>query len=281
MSESNLQATGFSAPRIGFVGWGPASEAILAHLESGPHRTAEPHRHFQVEEAANNARVEPIGSVEGLFAQTDLIFVEADPQQLAPALPLMRLAISDRHIVVIIGTGWSMEALLHHLHERKLMRCMLRPGAGRNQSLLAIYPSPYFSRAEIDAFRALFANAGMILELDSEAQFEVAQGLAGIAPSAFTTIMEAMADGALMMGLPRQEALKVIASVLAACAQSLLDHPEQPALLRDQALQSAVAATGLMEMESAGIRGLMMRVVQEATRVQRRAVEPLKSTDEG
>ncbi|MCZ6728915.1 MAG: pyrroline-5-carboxylate reductase, partial [SAR324 cluster bacterium] len=77
-------------------------------------------------------------------------------------------------------------------------------------------------------------------------------------------ILDAMADGALMMGLPRAEAQRFMASVLLNAAQTMLESGKHPALLREEALQFNLAASGLMELESAGLRGLMMRTVERA-----------------
>jgi pyrroline-5-carboxylate reductase len=266
---------------VGFIGWGAASTAMQAHLQARGAGAAGAMRVFAIDERQPPPGVEPIGSVESLFQQAELIIVDAEPAQLVPHLPLMRLAISDRHTLVMIGPGWSLDALLHHLHERKLMRCLVRPGPVPGQTLLAFFAAPFIDRAGIDSFNSWFGDMGLLLELASEAQFEVAQTLVDIAPAAFLTILDALADGALMMGLPRRPALAVVAAVLENTAAALRAAPEHPERLRDEALQSHVAATGLMEMESAGIRGLMMRVVREATRVQGHRTDLLKANHEG
>lgn len=280
-ASGSIVSRGTALPRVGFVGWGAASAVMQTQLQIRGATAAGAMRVFAVDDRPPPAGVEPIGSIEALFQQAELIIVEAEPAQLEPHLPLMRLAISDRHTLVIIGPGWSLDELLHHLHERKLMRCLVRPGPAPGQTLLAFFAAPYIDRAGIDSFKGWFADLGLLVELPSEAQFEVAQTLVDIAPAAFLTILDALADGALMMGMPRHPALAVVAAVLESTAAALRAAPEQPERLRDAALQSHVAATGLMEMESAGIRGLMMRVVREATRVQGKRTDLLKANHEG
>ena len=238
-------------------------------------------RVFPIGEQQLPPGVERIGSIEALFQQSELIIVAAEPPQLVPHLALMRLAISDRHTLVMIGADWSLDELLHHLHERRLMRCLLHSGPGTGQTLLAFFAAPFIERAGVERFKGWFGGLGQLLELPTEAQFEVAQTLVNIAPAAFLTILDALADGALMMGMPRHPALAIVASVLESTAAALRAAPEQPERLRDEALQSHVAATGLMEMESAGIRGLMMRVVREATQVQANRTATLKANHEG
>ncbi len=77
---------------------------------------------------------------------------------------------------------------------------------------------------------------------------------------------DAMADGALMMGLPRRDALPFLVANLLASARNMREGGEHPALLREKELEAEIAAAGLMELESAGLRGILMRVVEKAIR---------------
>jgi pyrroline-5-carboxylate reductase len=265
MSDPGPATGGQEAPRIGFIGWGPENDAMLKILaQAYPGFEGSASCFLPGGAGREAAPLAVLPTLEALFAACDTIVVEGPAQALEPVIPLIRLAIADRHVLVLMGRGWKLEAAQRHLNDRKLVRCLIRPFSGERNALLAFYPAPYLEPRELAAFRARFAHLELVLELESEAQFEVVLGLAGMAPAAFFTIMDALADGALMMGLPRGPALKFIASVLLACAQEMLTEGTHPAHLRDEALRFKAAAAGLMELESAGIRGLMMRAIREA-----------------
>jgi pyrroline-5-carboxylate reductase len=193
---------------------------------------------------------------------------------LEPHLATIRLAISDRHALVLLGGGWSMAALLESLKERKLARCMLLPTSPGRLGALAFHTAPYFTPQERARLRALFAHLDPVVELGEERQFDVLQGLADFAPAAFYTVLEAMADGVVMMGFSRAAAMQVLASLLHGAAQRLLDGEGTAAQLREQALEVDVAAAGLIELESAGIRGALMRAVNKSVRRPRTATLP-------
>ena len=276
-------------PKIGFIGWGSESAAVYEALKS---------IHPEIERNAlalatnslstNSLSTDPLAaplprfipSLERLFGSAELIFAEGGHGALEPHLPMMRLAISDRHTVVLLGTGWSLGPLLEHLKERKLMRCMLQPSRPGQLGTLAYYATPYISPGELEAFRSLFGELELTTELKEESHFEVMRGLADFAPAAFYTILEAMADGVVMMGLSRAEALKFLTTLLLGSAQNIIGGTISPALLREQALEIEVAAAGLIEMESAGIRGTMMRAIQRAVQNSRR-LENRKRKKEG
>jgi pyrroline-5-carboxylate reductase len=184
---------------------------------------------------------------------------------------MIRLAISDRHVLVLLGADWSLAALLETLHERKLARCMLLPGSPEHLTTVAYYASPFLDPADREALRALFAHLELCVELREERHFDVLQGLADFAPAAFYTVMEAMADGVVMMGFSRSAALKLLASLLHGAARRVLEGEATAGQLREQALEIDVAAAGLIELESAGIRGALMRAMQRAVRRPRTA----------
>ena len=268
------------AQRIGFIGWGPACAAVLSSAQRHAPQRAAGARVFMVPvQPAPRLPLEGIASIEGLFSQAELIFVEGDAAAMAGQLPMMRLAISDRHVIVLLGHALSLEHLLQHLHERKLIRCLLREGDDPAAPLLAYVASPFVSTGELEAFRGLFGERAALLALQGEQQFEVVGALTEIAPAAFHTLIEAMADGALMMGLPRAEALALVASLLSDAARATLHATSTAGQARDQALRSPVAAAGLMTLESSGVRGLIMRIVRDATR-RLGAAPPLPSNEE-
>ncbi|MBI3992790.1 MAG: hypothetical protein HY342_05925 [Candidatus Lambdaproteobacteria bacterium] len=266
MSDALAATRAGVAQRIGFIGWGPGGAAVLAGAQRhAPQRAAAARVFLGGVQPAARPPLEAIASIEGLFSQAELIFAEGDAAFLAGLLPMLRLAISDRHVIVLLGHALSLEQLLHHLHERKLIRCLVRERDDPAAPLLAYVASPYVSAAELAAFRGLFGPQAALLALQGEQPFEVVSALTEIAPATFHTVLEAMADGALMMGLPREEALALLSSLLAELGRAMLQPEHAAGQARSRALRSPVAAAGLMALESSGMRGLIMRVVRDAT----------------
>ena len=75
--------------------------------------------------------------------------------------------------------------------------------------------------------------------------------------------------------------LGILATLLLRAAQAAGGEGASPAQLREAALQQAGAAAGVMELESAGWRGLLMRVVERSVaQVRSQARDPVSSTEE-
>ena len=263
MKDHPSGGTELAGRAFGFIGWGAESQAMLDALREWRPGIEKEALCFGAD-SANPPLERTTPSLESLFRNTEVIFAEGGPDFLALHLPMVRLAISDRHQLVLLGRGWSMAAMLDILKERKLARCMLLPSSPGTLRTMAYLTSPYFSPEERESFQAMFSSLDLCVELKDESHFEVLESLAEFAPAAIYTIIEAMADGVVMMGFPRAAALKYLASLLHGSIESILAGKTAPGELREQALSVEVAAAGLIEMESSGIRGIMMRAIQRA-----------------
>lgn len=92
-------------------------------------------------------------------------------------------------------------------------------------------------------------------------------------------MIEALADGAVMMGLPRSTAMELAAHVLRGTARMVLETGAHPAVLRDSVCTPAgCTIAGLLVMEDGKIRSVLARAIEETTKVARsKGEESLKS----
>ena len=92
--------------------------------------------------------------------------------------------------------------------------------------------------------------------------------LNGSGPAFAYVMLEAMADGGVMMGLPRDVALEIAAKVFEGAAAMVLETGSHPAALKDQVTTPAGSTiAGLLTMEDGRIRSVLARTIQEATKV--------------
>jgi len=260
-------------PPLGFIGWGAESAALLEMLRSRDPGVVG-RATLLAGEVGQTPLSHAIPSAEGLFRAAEIVFAEGGPAVLEPHLPGIRLAISDRHVLVLLGGGWSLGALLEHLHERKLARMMVLPTASDASGVrgtVAFHAAPYFLPGELSDFRRLFDHLDVCAQLREEAQFESLLGLAEFAPAAFFTMLEAMTDGMVMMGVPRATALEYLSALMQDSVRRLTEPGATPGRLREESLSVAVAAAGMIELESAGMRGMIMRAIDRAVGLRKRS----------
>lgn len=118
---------------------------------------------------------------------------------------------------------------------------------------------------DADTARKIFGSVG-VAEQVKEELLDAVTGLSGSGPAYVYTIVEALADGGVLMGLPRELSLRLAAQTVAGAAQMVLQAGEHPAVLRDQvASPGGTTIAGIEALEDAGLRGALISAVRAAS----------------
>lgn len=111
----------------------------------------------------------------------------------------------------------------------------------------------------------LFDQVGTTV-LVEEAQMDAVTGLSGSGPAYVYTIIAALSDGGVRVGLPRDVALKLAAQTVMGAARMVLESDQHPAVLRDQVTSpGGTTIAGLHVLEAKGLRDALISAVQAAT----------------
>jgi len=111
----------------------------------------------------------------------------------------------------------------------------------------------------------IFSSMGRCRFLE-EKHFDACTALSGSGPAFACIILEAMADGGVMMGLPRAEALELASQTLQGTARMALQPGAHPAHIRDAVTTpGGCTIAGLLAMEDGKIRSTIARAIQIAT----------------
>ena len=98
-----------------------------------------------------------------------------------------------------------------------------------------------------------------------ESLLDAVTGLSGSGPAYAYQIIEALSDGGVAAGLPRDVATKLAAQTLLGAAKMVLETGLHPGALKDMVTSpGGTTIEGLHEMEKAGVRGALMNAVRAA-----------------
>jgi pyrroline-5-carboxylate reductase len=112
----------------------------------------------------------------------------------------------------------------------------------------------------------LLSSVGRALEVP-EKWLDAVTGLSGSGPAFVYLIIEALSDGGVLCGLPREAATLLAAQTVKGAAEMVLATGEHPGSLKDQvASPGGTTIAGLQQLEEHGMRGVLMAAVQAATR---------------
>ena len=110
----------------------------------------------------------------------------------------------------------------------------------------------------------IFTRIGRVVHLPAAAM-DASTALCGSGPAFFALVLEAMADGAVAMGLPRAEAQLMAAQTMRGTAGLVLNG-EHPAMVREKvSTPGGCTIGGLLVLEEGSLRGTVARSVREAT----------------
>lgn len=197
-----------------------------------------------------------------------VVLLGVKPQQLAGLLDdePMRAALSGK-LVVSMAAGVRLEALGRWLPGSALVRAMPNTPCLIGQGMTALARGTGVGDGQLATVQAIFAACGRTLELD-EKLMDVATALNGSGPAFVYLIIEALADGALMMGLRRDVALAMAAQMVQGAARMVQETGQHPAVLKDQVTTpGGTTIAGLLTLEDGRLRSVLARAVEEATRV--------------
>ena len=195
-----------------------------------------------------------------IATQSDVIFLATKPQQLVAALGNLQTAATGK-LVISIAAGVTLSTLATSLTGSRLVRVMPNTPCLIGQSASGYCLGPRTTTADGQLVDQLLSAVGHAFALD-EKLLDAVTGLSGSGPAFVFVIIEALSDGGVRMGLPRDVATALAAQTVRGAAQMLLETGEHPGVLKDR----VASPGGLEALENGGLRGTLMAAVEAATR---------------
>jgi len=256
---------------VGFVGAGKMATALARGLCQAGFTTPERIVASDVSAAAResftaHSGAQTVDSNAEVIALSEIIVLAVKPQHFRNVLTELKGKFSSQHLVVSIAAGVALETMVAILgREMRLVRVMPNTpclvGASASAFCLGGAASPADGRLVLRLLEAV----GVAFELP-EHLIDSVTGLSGSGPAFVCLVIEALADGGVKMGLPRDVALKLAAQTVLGTARMVLETGEHPAALKDAvASPGGTTIAGLHALERGALRGSLIDAVEAAT----------------
>jgi pyrroline-5-carboxylate reductase len=202
-----------------------------------------------------------------VVASSDLLVLAVKPQVMGTLLPEIRPALGTRHLIVSIAAGISLRQLADSLgSERRLVRVMPNTPCLVGASASGYAPGEGATPEDVNLVDRLLNAVGRAFRLP-EHLLDAVTGLSGSGPAFVYVMIEALSDGGVRMGLPREVATALAAQTVFGAAKMVLETGSHPAVLKDMvASPGGTTIAGLHALERAGLRSALMDAVEAATR---------------
>ena len=196
------------------------------------------------------------------------VLVALKPQRMAEVLDDDAVrAAADGKLVVSIAAGVTLAQLERWLPAARVVRAMPNTPCLIREGMTVLAPGTGVHAEDLDWLERLFRSVGDVLVLEDKLM-DVVTSLNGSGPAFCYVMLEALADGGVMMGLPRDVALRIAARVFQGSAKMVLETGFHPAALKDQVTTPAGSTiAGILTMEDGRIRSVLARTIEAATKV--------------
>ena len=257
--------------RIGFIGVGNMGAALLRSVLDAGFRRADALCAFDVSSAAleklSDTGVQPCRSIAGVASQSDVILLAVKPQQLTEVLTELRRVVTKEHLVISIAAGVSIARLQQALEGRgRIVRVMPNTPCLVGEMVAGFAMGPGTDESDARFVESFLGVAGKAFCLP-ENLLDVVTGLSGSGPAFVAIFVEALADGGVRMGLPRNVANELAARTVLGSAKLLIERQLAPSQLKDMvASPGGTTIAGVHALERGRLRAAVMDAVEAATR---------------
>ncbi len=259
-------------PRIGFLGAGKMATALakgwLAAGLAAPDRLLASDPLPPARDAFTSATgARATADNREVVRHSDLLLLAVKPQSMAALLAEVRPAISRNHLIVSIAAGVTLRQLADGLGgDHRLIRVMPNTPCLVGESASGYAASEEATAEDIALVDRLLNAVGRAFRLP-EHLLDAVTGLSGSGPAFVYVVIEALSDGGVRMGLPRDVATALAAQTVLGSAKLVLESGQHTGQLKDMvASPGGTTIAGLHALERGGLRAALMDAVEAATR---------------
>lgn len=255
---------------VGFLGTGKMATALAKGLTAAGFVRPGNVIGSDVSAAAREAFVDATGgraedTAAAVLAAADVVVLAVKPQQMAELLAEIGRP-GGRTLFVSVAAGVGLPAYVAALGaDARIVRVM-----PNTPCLVAAGASGYAlggaaTEADAELVRRMLETVGVAVRVP-EQLLDAVTGLSGSGPAYVFQIIEALSDGGVRVGLPRDVATKLAAQTLFGAAKMVLETGQHPGPLKDAVTSpGGTTIAGLHALERGGLRAALMNAVVAAT----------------
>lgn len=254
--------------RIGFIGGGNMAKAIIGGLVNSGKIAPSSIWIYDRKPATNQALadqygINAAGSAEALAREVDILFAAVKPNVILKVLNDLAGQLRKDAVVVSIAAGVMLDSLASVLgHDRKIIRAMPNTPSLVSEGMTSVTPNVLVEQAELEGVVTIFESFGKAAVLNEYLIHSVVS-VSGSAPAYVFMFIEAMADAAVLGGMPRAQAYQFAAQAVKGSAQMVLETGKHPAELKDMVCSpGGTTIEAVKVLEEKGFRAAVIEAMQ-------------------
>jgi len=260
-----------SGKRVAFLGAGNMAEALIKGLIDS---RVIPAAQITASDVLTERRryvtethgIQTIEDNKTLVSDADVIVLAVKPQVFQEVLEEVGPMLGPSKLLISIVAGVTVESILDRVKKgTRVIRTIPNTPAMVMEGITGLAGDKGTSQEDLQVAEAIFNTVGKTVVIE-EKLMDAATGLSASGPAYIFLIIEALADGGVRMGIPRQTALTMAAQTILGAAKLYFESGKHPGELKDMVTSpGGTTIAGLHQLEIGGLRAALINAVQAAT----------------
>ncbi|OLF37558.1 pyrroline-5-carboxylate reductase [Psychrobacter sp. Cmf 22.2] len=224
--------------KISFIGGGNMAQALISGLIACDVKpslitVADPSSEVREQLVAKGLNaVDPTADAKAAVVNADVVVLAVKPQVMRPVVSAFADAL-DKQLVVSVAAGLSTDLLSDMLGgHSNIVRAMPNTPAMIQMGATGLYGTDNISAEQKQLATAVMEASGLVMWVDDETLMHAVTAVSGSAPAYMFYFIESMVDGAVALGLNKEQASSLAMQTMLGAAKMAMNSDDTPAELR-------------------------------------------------
>lgn len=252
---------------IGFIGCGNMGKAMVegimkAKIVDGDHMIVS-NAHPEKLQDLSSLYDFYISDNESVAMNADILIFAIKPYMYKTIIDEVKDCVKEDAILVDIAAGIEIKDMYEMFGRRmKVVKAMPNTPALVQEAMSALAFGEYMEEEDREYITEIFESFGKTCEV-KESLMDAVTAVSGSAPAYVFLFMEALADGAVLEGMPRADAYRFAAQTVLGSAKMLLETGKHPGELKDMVCSpGGTTIEAVKKLEETGLRNSVLQAMQ-------------------
>lgn len=252
--------------KIGFIGMGNMAGAIAQGMvRNGKIPASHIYAYDVMQEKlrafAAETGIQACSRLEDMIRSVDAVIVALKPYVVEDVISSVRDLLHDK-VLLSVAAGWDFQRYEAVLSDRtRHLFIMPNTPALVGEGVFLMEEKNSLEMEEMEQVKDIFSSMGLVKIVPSSLM-DIGGTVTACAPAFISLVIEAMADAAVMYGIPRSDAYELSSQAVAGTGKMLLETGMHPGQLKDMVCSpKGSTILGVASLEKNGLRDAVISAI--------------------
>ncbi|MBZ9609693.1 pyrroline-5-carboxylate reductase [Clostridium estertheticum] len=257
--------------KIGFIGCGNMAKAMISgivksNLVSSQQVIASNPSDKSLNKVKEQYNILVTNDNKEVAEFSDILILAVKPYKYSEVIDEIKPYLKTTVVIVTIAAGVTLEYMSNTLGgAARVIRTMPNTPAFVGAGMSALCANKNITKEELQDVVNIFESFGKI-EILEEKLIDVVPAVSGSSPAYVYMFIEALGDGAVLQGMPREKAYKMAAQAVLGAAKMVLETGEHPGKLKDDVCSpGGTTIAAVYTLEKNNFRGSVISAMESCT----------------